>query len=183
MDNTTILLLAVLVIVVVAVDIVLFKAWRKPDIFRVERRAVINAPAEAIFAEVNTIRAWETWSPWQKRDPNIKQVYSGPASGVGAAQAWEGNREVGTGRMTIIESVPNQKVALQLDFEKPFKANNIAELTLTPQRNGGTEVIWTMHGPATLFSKVLDTLMNMDKMCGRDFEAGLANLKALMEQR
>ena len=143
---------------------------------------MINAPAEAIFAQVNTIRAWEAWSPWQKRDPNMKQVYSGPASGVGATQAWEGNHQVGTGRMTIIESVPDQKVAFRLDFEKPFKANNIAELTLIRQGNGATEIVWAMHGPATLFSTVLDLLMNMDRMCGRDFEAGLANLKAICEQ-
>ena len=173
----------ILVLLALAVGGVLVMASQKPDIFRVERRASISAPAATVFAEINTIRAWEAWSPWQKKDPAMKQVYSGPAAGVGAAQAWQGNNQVGTGKMTIIESVSDQKVTFQLDFEKPFKANNIAELTLQPEGNGTTVVIWAMHGPAPLMAKVMDLLMNMDKMCGRDFDAGLTSLKVICEAK
>lgn len=173
----------ILVLLAIAVGGLLVIASKKPDIFRVERRASINAPAAVIFAEINTIRAWEAWSPWQKKDPAMRQVYSGPAAGVGAAQAWEGNGQVGKGMMMISESVPDQKVVFRLDFEKPFKANNIAEFTLQSEGNGTTVVIWGMHGPAPLLSKVMDVLMNMDKMCGRDFDAGLANLKAICESK
>lgn len=162
---------------------ILYLASKKPDVFRVERRASIKAPAAIVFAEINTIRAWEAWSPWQKKDPAMKQVYSGPAAGVGAAQTWEGNHQVGTGSMTIIESLADQKVAFQLEFLKPFKASNIAELTLQSEGNGTTVVVWGMHGSATLMSKVMDLLMNMDKMCGRDFDAGLANLKTICEAK
>lgn len=172
----TILLLTVLAVI----GAVLFLASRKPDIFRVERRVIIHAPADKVFAHINDLHAWETWSPWQKKDPAMKQVYSGSDAGVGAAQAWEGNNQVGKGSMTIIAAEPPRRIDLQLDFEKPFKANNIVEFTLTPTGNS-TEIVWAMHGPANLVSKIMDVLMNMDKMCGRDFDAGLANLKAIAE--
>ena len=172
----------ILVLIVFAIGGVVYIASRKPDVFRVERRMVINAPAEAIFDHINTIRTWEAWSPWQKKDPAMRQAYSGPAAGVGAAQAWEGNNQVGKGRMSITASEPPRRVELSLTFEKPFKAQNTVELSLRPV-SSGTEIAWVMYGPANLMSKVMDLLMNMDKMCGNDFEAGLSNLKALVEPR
>ena len=111
----------------------------------------------------------------------MKQVYSGPAVGIGSVQAWEGNNQVGKGQMSIIASEPTRKVDILLEFEKPFKARNTVEFTLMPEGQG-TEVVWLMHGPANLMSKIMDLLMNMDKMCGRDFEAGLSNLKAVCEK-
>lgn len=95
---------------------------------------------------------------------------------------WEGNKEVGVGTMTITETVPNSALTMRLDFEKPFKATNIAEFSLRPDGNA-TEVIWSLHGPAPLVTKIMDLLMNMDRMIGRDFEAGLANLKTIAEAR
>lgn len=168
-------------VLAIVVGSIFLLALRKPDVFRVERRAIINAPADDVFAQINSLRAWEAWSPWQKKDPTMKQVYSGPDSGVGAAQAWEGSGQVGKGQMTIIAAEPPRRIDLRLDFEKPFKANNIVEFTLAPTGNS-TEVIWAMHGPANLVSKIMDVLMNMDRMCGRDFDAGLANLKAICER-
>lgn len=169
-----------MLVVGLAIGAIVGLATRKPDIFRVERRSVIKAPAEALFARINDLRAWQAWSPWQRKDPAMRQVYSGPDAGLGATQAWEGNAQVGKGMMTIIESDPVHRVALRLAFEKPFKATNIVEFTLVPVGDD-TEVIWSMHGPANLMTKIMDLLMNMDRMCGRDFEAGLANLKASFE--
>jgi hypothetical protein len=182
MDNGTILLLAILVIVFLVVDVALFMAWRKPDIFRVERRATIHAPAETVFAGINDLVAWQGWSPWAKKDPNAKATFGTITVGTGATFGWDGDRNVGKGQMTITDSRPVSGVTFRLDFEKPFKGTNIAEFTLTPVA-GGTEVVWAMHGPANLMSKVMDLLLNMDRMVGRDFEAGLANLKAIAESK
>jgi Polyketide cyclase / dehydrase and lipid transport len=172
---------SILLIILAILAVIILMAWQKPDVFRVERRARINAPADIVFNQINDLRAWEAWSPWQKKDPAMKQTYSGPDTGVGATQAWEGNSQVGKGQMTIIASESVSKVDLLLAFEKPFKARNTVELTLKPDSEG-TEVIWAMHGPANLMAKVMDLLMNMDRMCGRDFEAGLANLKTICEK-
>ena len=110
----------------------------------------------------------------------MKRTYSGAASGKGAVYAWEGNRNVGSGRMEITEASPSSKVMIQLDFIKPFEGHNITEFTLQPA-GGATNVTWTMQGPSPFITKVMGVFINMDKMIGRDFEAGLANLKSVAE--
>ena len=84
------------------------------------------------------------------------------------------------GSMEIIESQPSSKIAIKLDFLKPFEAHNTAEFTLKPEGNG-TRVTWAMFGPANMMSKCMDTVVGMDKMVGKDFEAGLASLKKVSE--
>ena len=83
--------------------------------------------------------------------------------------------------MEIAESVPSSKLTLKLNFEKPFKDNNIVNFTLTPV-DGGTDVTWSMEGQNNFMSKIMQVFMDMDKMVGPDFEAGLANLKAAAEK-
>lgn len=159
----------------------LFVASRKPDTFRVSRRATLAAAPEAVFAQVNDLVAWQGWSPWAKKDPTARAVFGSRTAGEGASFGWDGNNKVGKGAMTIMESIPSRQVRFRLDFEKPFKATNEALFTFTPVAEG-TEVVWTMTGTANLMSKVMDVLMNMDKMVGTDFEQGLANLKAIVEK-
>lgn len=163
-----------------AIAVLLFLASRKPDHFRVERRASFRASPEALFNQINDLVVWQSWSPWAKKDPNAKASFGAITAGEGAHFAWDGDRNVGKGSMTIIASKPHETVHFRLDFEKPFKGTNIAEFTLQPNADG-TEVIWAMHGPANLMSKIMDVLMNMDCMVGKDFEAGLNNLKAIVE--
>ena len=133
---------AVLVVVVAAL---LIYAATLPDSFRIERSAVLKAPPEKIFALINDFHPWPAWSPWEKVDPALKRSYSGAPSGKGAAYAWEGNNKVGSGRMEILESVPASRIAIKLDFLKPFEAHNMAEFTLAPA-GGGTTVTWAMSG-------------------------------------
>ena len=168
-------------IVMVALAVVLMLAVLKPDTFQVERSTTIAAPPERIFPLLNDLREWAAWSPWEKKDPAMKRTHRGAASGKGAAYAWEGNRDIGVGSMEIIDAVPPSRLAIRLDFVKPFEAHNIVEFTLTPEA-AGTRVTWTMHGPANFISKVMQVFMNMDRMVGNDFEAGLANLKSLAEK-
>jgi hypothetical protein len=169
-----------LVVVVLIVAVLIFAATT-PDTFRVQRATSIKAPAEKIFLLINDLHSWDAWSPWEKMDPAMKRTFSGAASGKGAVYEWEGNHEVGKGRMEIMESSPPSKVVIKLDFIKPFEAHNIAEFTLDSQGDS-TNVTWAMHGPNPYMAKVIHIFFSMDSMVGKQFEAGLANLKTIAEK-
>jgi uncharacterized protein YndB with AHSA1/START domain len=169
------------IVVVVLVAALLVFAATKPDTFRVQRAASIKAPPEKVFALLNDFQRWEAWSPWEKKDPAMKRTFSVVTSGKGAQYAWEGNREVGQGRMEIAESVPPSKVTIKLDFLKPFEAHNTVEFTLDP-KGDATNVTWAMQGDTPYLAKIIHVFIDMDSMVGKDFEAGLANLKTLAEK-
>ena len=171
----------ILIVILVIVAGVLGFAVTKPDTFSVQRSTSIKAPPEKIFAVINDFHRWPDWSPWEKLDPTMKRTQSGAASGQGAVYEWDGNSKAGAGRMEIIESAPASKVGIQLDFIKPFEGHNIAEFSLAPEADA-TRVSWTMHGPTPFVSKVMQVFVSMDTLIGKDFEEGLANLKALTEK-
>jgi uncharacterized protein YndB with AHSA1/START domain len=160
---------------------ILIYAATKPDTFHVQRSTHIAAPAEKVFGLISDLHQWAAWSPWEKMDPAMKKTYSGAPQGMGAALEWDGNTDVGTGRMEIVSAAPSSRVVFKLDFLKPFEAHNQAEFTLEGSGTT-TTVTWAMHGPQPFMMKVMDIVMNMDKMVGKDFETGLANLKQLAEQ-
>jgi hypothetical protein len=170
-------IIAIAVVAVLAV--LLIYAATRPDAFRVERSASIKASPENIFALINNLHDFNTWNPYEKKDPSIKGSYHGPSGGPGAAYAWE-SEKVGVGSMEITASSAPSRVAMKLDFVKPFEAHNIVEFTLQPQGDA-TQVTWAMHGPSPYMSKLMGIFFNMDKMIGTDFEAGLANLKRAAE--
>jgi uncharacterized protein YndB with AHSA1/START domain len=169
-------------ILVVGIAGVLAWASTRPDTFRIERRVVIQAPPEAIYSLIDDYRGWALWSPWAKKDPAMRQTYSGADSGLGAVYEWSGNREVGAGRMEIIQAVPPLKLAIDLHFTEPFDAQNTAEFVLEPAGDR-TTVSWVMSGPSPYLARVLGLFFSMDEMVGRDFESGLAALKAAAEDR
>ena len=177
MFETLVVIVIVLALVIAAV---LILAATKPDRFRIERTATLKAPADKIFPLIADFHQWLNWSPWEGRDPQLKRAYSGAERGKGAVYAWDGNKNVGSGRMEILEAIASSKVVIKLDFLTPFEAHNTAEFTMLPQ-GGATNVIWVMHGPAPFLSKVMQVFMNMDRMIGKDFEIGLANLKTIIE--
>lgn len=168
-------------VVVVAVVVVLVLAASRPDSFRVERTALIQAPPEKVYALIEDFHVWPQWSPFEKLDPDMKRTFSGAEKGQGAVYAWAGNSKAGEGSMKIVETTPATRVTIALDFLKPFKASNTAEFTLLP-RDGGTEVTWAMYGPSPFVTKIIHLFFSMDSMVGKDFEAGLASLKRLSEQ-
>jgi uncharacterized protein YndB with AHSA1/START domain len=168
-------------VVVVAVAAILIYAATKPDSFRVQRSIAMNAPAEKIFPYIEGLKRWAEWSPYEGRDPAMKRAYSGAEAGKGAVYEWDGNDQVGKGRMEIVDSKPPNKVVIKLDFLKPFEGHNTAELTVEP-KGSQTIVTWAMYGPSTFMTKLIGTFMDMDDMIGRDFAAGLAKLKAVVEK-
>lgn len=157
----------------------LFVATR-PAEFRIERSARIAAPPLAVFALVDDFHAWTRWSPWEKRDPLLEREYTGAGAGEGAVYAWRGNAEIGSGRMTITESLPAERVAIRLEFFEPFEATNQAVFAFR-EAAGGTEVVWSMEGRNGFAGKLISLFMDMDSMVGKDFEAGLAAMKAAAE--
>jgi len=167
--------------VVVVIAAILAYAATKPDTFRVQRSASIKAPPEKIFAVLNDFRRWDAWSPWEKKDPAMKRTFGATTTGKGAVYSWEGNKEVGQGRMEIAESSPPSKLAIKLDFTEPFKAHNLIEFSLEA-KGESTNVTWAMHGPSPYMAKLMQVFVSMDGMVGKDFEEGLANLKTVVEK-
>ena len=162
--------------------LLLIVAATRPDHFRIQRTTVIKAGAPKVFALINDLRAFNNWNPYERKDPSVKGSYSGPASGVGTAYAWH-SRKVGTGRMEITAADAPYKVTMRLDFSKPMKGQNSAEFTLQPHGDSLTIVTWAMQGPSPYLSKLIGVVVNMDGLIGKDFEAGLANLRTLAEGR
>lgn len=152
----------------------------QPSDFRISRTATIAAPASVVFAQVNDFHNWAAWSPWAKLDPAMKQTYEGAPAGTGAIYTWVGNREVGEGRMTIVESRPSDLIRVKLDFVKPFAGTSVAQFTFRPE-GGRTTVTWTMTGEKNFVAKAIHLVMSMDRMVGGQFEKGLAAMKTVAE--
>ena len=169
-----IILIAVAVIVVLFIVIVA----TRPSDFRVTRTGRISAPADVAFANVNTLRNWEAWSPWAKVDPNAKSTFSGPDSGPGSSMHWSGNKKVGEGRMTIMDTKPNEVIHIKLEFLRPMRATNMAEFLFKADGNQ-TTITWSMSGKNNFVAKAFHMMIDCDKMIGRDFEKGLANLNTV----
>jgi uncharacterized protein YndB with AHSA1/START domain len=176
-----ILAIAVVVVLVVIAGILIYAATR-PDSFRVQRSVGIKAPPQKIFPLIDDLKAWAGWSPYEKKDPAMKRSFGSITAGKGATYEWEGNKNVGQGHMEIVEVAPPNKVLIKLDFIKPFEAHNMAEFTLEP-KGDTTLATWAIYGPSAIVTKVMGLFFDMDAMIGKDFEAGLADLKAAAEKQ
>jgi uncharacterized protein YndB with AHSA1/START domain len=174
------MLKTILIVIIVLIVAVLIYAATKPDTFRIQRSAIIAAPPDKVFSYINDLHNWASWSPWEKKDLAMKKTYSGSPQGKGAVLEWDGNKDVGTGRMEVLESTPLSKILIKLDFFKPFEAHNTAEFTLAATGDR-TQLTWAMYGPQPFMMKVMGLFCSMDKMVGKDFEDGLTSLKALAE--
>ncbi len=164
---------------VIVIGCVVFVATR-PSEYRVARTVTMAAPASAAFAQVNDFHRWGAWNPWAKLDPTMKQAYEGAPAGPGAIYTWAGNKQVGEGRMTMMESRPNELVRITLEFFKPFAGTSIAEFTFRPEGDR-TAVTWSMAGHVNFVAKIVHLFVDMDKMIGGNFERGLADMKSVVE--
>ena len=167
-------------IVLATIAIVLGLAAMQPSGFSVKREIAIKAGPEKIMPYLADFHQWPAWSPWEKIDPNMKRTHSGAPSGKGAMYAWEGNGDVGSGKMEIVD-MSERRLDIKLDFMAPMESSNKTEFVLTPNGDG-TTVTWTMSGPMNFLSKIMSVFMDMDAMIGPDFEKGLNNLKAAAEK-
>lgn len=170
----------ILLVLLLALVAVLVAAAFRPGTMHVARAATIAAPPSAVFAVVNDFRRWDEWSPWSKLDPQMKVSLEGPPTGVGAVYRWSGNNQVGEGSTTLVESVPDEKVAMKLAFVRPFAGESDVQFTFAPEGDG-TKVTWAMQSPQPYFAKLVGLFMDCEKMCGDQFLEGLANLKRTVE--
>jgi carbon monoxide dehydrogenase subunit G len=162
-----------------AIAALLLFAATRPDSFRVQRTVRIKATPERLHPLINDMHQFNSWNPYNKKDPTMQGTYRGPAAGPGAGFDFQGNKDVGKGSIQIVDSAPG-KVTMKLDMLEPFEGHNTVEFSLAPQGEM-TEVTWAMHGPSPFLARLVGLFMNMDRMIGRDFEAGLADLKARAE--
>jgi hypothetical protein len=172
---------AVLLVVVILIVAVLAYAATRPGTLHVERSAGIKASPEKIFPMISDFHNWSAWSPYEKLDPAMKRTFSGAPRGNGAVYEWEGNSNVGQGRMEITNASPSSNVTIKLDFVKPMEGHNVAVFTLEP-KGDTTNVTWSMDGPTPYLGKLIGVFLNMDNMIGNDFATGLGNLKAQAEK-
>ena len=171
----------ILIVVVIAIAAVLLGVAFSPDSFRIERSTTINASPEKVFALIEDMHKWAMWSPYERMDPDMKKTFSGPGKGVGAAYEWE-SKKAGTGRMEILKTTPGVDVVIKLDFRRPMTAHSTCDFTI--KKNGKScDVTWAMYGHQSYNAKLAHLFFNMDKMVGKDFEAGLMALKAAAEKK
>ena len=168
------------IVVLILIAAILVLAATQPPTFRVERQVSITATPEKIMGFVADFRQWEVWSPWEKLDPAMKRTFSGAANGKGAVYEWSGNGDVGSGRMEIAAATP-ASTTIDLLFMSPMESRNTMTFALAPQ-GASTSVLWSMEGPMSFISKVMCVFVSMDKMIGKDFEKGLADLKVAAEK-
>lgn len=171
----------ILIVLLLTLVAILIYAATKPDTFRVQRHITIKATPETIFPLISDLHSMQTWSAWEKVDPGMKRTYKGAASGPGAVYEWEGNQEIGQGRMEILEATPPAKISIRMDFIKPFPAQNTLEFVLHTEGDS-TRVTQAIFGPSPYISKVMSLVFSMDKMIGEKFEEGLAALKTIAEK-
>ena len=170
----------IVIVVLVLIAGILAFAATKPSTFHVERSASIAAPPEKVLALITDFHKWGAWSPWEKLDPAMQRTFSGPENGQGAVYEWLGNKDVGSGRMEITAITPTS-TTIDLLFRSPMESRNTATFALAPG-GANTNVVWSMDGPMPFMSKVMSVFVSMDSLIGKDFEKGLANLKAEAEK-
>jgi len=170
----------ILIVIAALIAGVLLFAATKPDTFHFERAIAIDAGPERIAPLLTDFHNWGAWSPWEHLDPAMKRTYTGPASGPGAIYEWSGNSEVGSGRMEIAAATDAQ-IDIKLDFLEPMATSNQTRFVLAPA-NGATNVVWSMDGQMNYMSKLMTVFVSMDKLLSKDFETGLAKLKAAAEK-
>jgi hypothetical protein len=165
-------------LVVVIVAFVGFVATR-PAEFKIARSTNISASPMTVYEQVVDFNKHD-WSPWMKLDPNMEKKIEGTPGAVGHSQYWKGNDEVGEGKQTISAVKPGEQIEVNLEFIKPFEANNHVVYDFKAENNG-TNITWAMDGHNNFMSKLFSTFVDMDKMVGADFEKGLAALKVQAE--
>jgi hypothetical protein len=170
------------IIVVISVLILLLLAWAaiQPSTYSVQRSIAIKAPPEKIVPLISDFHQWALWSPWEALDPAMKRTFSGAPKDLGAVYAWEGNKNVGSGRMEVVSLTPT-KVGIKLDFFVPVKSTSDTAFVLEPQGDT-TMVRWTMSGETDFMAKMMNVFISMDSMIGPAFESGLTKMKAAAEK-
>lgn len=169
----------ILLVLVVIVALFLVVAYLVPREFTLSKSVVINAPREKVYEYIRFLKSQEKYSIWVMADPNIAMQYTGTDGAVRATSSWKSEmKNVGVGAQTITALVPNEKVTVEIRFEKPMKATNYADTTLEAVGEQ-TKVTNTFYGSNKFPMNI--TNLFLDKMIGGDIQKNLENLKKIME--
>ncbi|WP_298904284.1 SRPBCC family protein [uncultured Psychroserpens sp.] len=152
-----------------------------PKRYTVNRSTVIDKPLPEVFNYLKHIKNQDHWSPWKKKDPNMKQEFVGTDGQVGFIAKWDGNKEVGLGEQEIMNIVENDRVEARLRFFKPWKSESDAVTKVEDLGDGKTKVTWGFSGVNKVPANIFMMMYNVDKHVGKDFEEGLASLKDILE--
>lgn len=166
--------------VVALIVVLLIVVATRPNTYRVERSTTISAAPEVVYAQVADFHKWDAWMPWGKLDPNMKKTYEGTQGAVGSSYGWEGNSDVGSGKMTVLAVEPNKHLDIDLHFIKPFESSAKNGFVLEPAGKD-TKVTWYMSGDHSFMSKFMCMFTSMDAIIGKDFDKGLADMKKVAE--
>lgn len=153
-----------------------------PATYNVSRTIHINRTTPEVYNYLKFLKNQDEWSPWQKKDPDMKKDFRGTDGSVGAVSSWEGNKEVGSGEQEITRLVEGSRVESKLRFFKPWKSQSDAYMEVEQASEGGSRVRWGFSGKNGFPMRLMMLFMSMDKMVGSDFEEGLANLKSKLER-
>ena len=171
----------VLYILLGIVALVLLLALIAPKSYDVSRSTVINKPKKEVFKYVKYLKKQDEWSPWNKKDPNMKKEFRGTDGEVGAVSHWIGNKDVGEGEQEITKIVEGERIESELRFLKPWKSTSDAYMMTEDAGDGSTKVTWGFSGKNKFPFSIFMLFMNMDKAVGGDFEEGLSDLKEILE--
>lgn len=173
MKKALYVLLGIIAVIAIAIFVT-------PEKYKFEKSIVINAPAEKVYQNISSTKAFNQWNPWLKLDPNIKLDYSGTQGEIGDRYCWDSKvDDAGAGCQEIVELIPNQKQKTKMEFKRPFEDTSYSEVILTPEGNG-TKVTWTLDSE-------LERPMNlmrffMDGMMDKSYGEGLVKLKEISEK-
>jgi hypothetical protein len=174
------IVLGVLGVVVVGLVVFAGVVSMQPGEMKVERSVTVAATPADVFPFANDFEQWQKWNPWRDMDPSQKEIFSENKVGVGAWYTWEGNDDVGKGKMTITESVQDQKVVEDLHFIEPFESKAVVTFSMAPAGDQ-TTVTWGFVSQQDFMGKAFGLFVDMDAMLGADFQRGLDKLKPLAE--
>lgn len=170
------------IVIAVIVIVLLLLASIAPKNYHVERSVVIDQPIKKVYNYLRFIKNQDEWSPWKKRDPNIKQTYTGTDGEIGFMVSWESNhKQVGSGEQEIKVLVSPTRIDSELRFFKPWKSQSDGFFILTEINPDKTEVTWGFEGTHKIPANIFGLFFNMDKAVGKDFEEGLSELKRILE--
>jgi hypothetical protein len=164
-----------------AIVVVLGMASMQPATYHVERSVMTSATPTVVHRILGDLKRYSEWSPWEKLDPEMKKTIAGEPGTVGSSYAWDGNSQVGAGKMTFTGITP-ERFDIRLEFFRPM-ASTSAVSWLIAEEDGMTKVTWAMDGNnESIAAKAFSMFVDMDKMLGKDFDNGLAVLKTIAEQ-
>ena len=164
------------------VVLLLILAMIAPKKFEVSRDIEINCSKSKAFEYLKYVKNQDEWSPWKKKDPDMKQEFVGTDGEVGFISKWVGNKEVGEGEQEIKEIIEGSQLNTELRFFKPWKSQSDAYIKVEDIGEERCRVIWGFKGKNKIPFNIMMLFMNMDKAVGKDFEEGLQSLKEILER-